>query len=210
MDFRARHPMLAFYVSLARPTLSGLWDGFNRIVTVLLLAAFVLILLNQPLGQQLVNWDGVSPWWALAPAGVLGLYGLLRANYARYANLSRELASRATLEEAQLEFYYRLTEGNAIARDLHSAHLSGIDATKMQKEQTKFGVAVTGWNAACRETVSRYLPHRTWSLDAPIRRDDVPSREIRWRFRLREEVTQKIERMGALQSELAFRDSAPD
>jgi hypothetical protein len=49
----------------------------------------VLFLVNRELGKAVASWDGVSPWWALAPFGTLLLFGLLRANHQEFAALEK-------------------------------------------------------------------------------------------------------------------------
>ena len=61
------------------------------------------------------------------------------------------------------------------------------------------------WNEACLETVGRYFEHKTWIMRKRPTYEAVHSKIPASVFYLRQEVTQKIDRLEDLQRELEAR-----
>lgn len=70
-----------FYLRLARDLPGVLWDAGNRLASILLMLAGVVVLFNHSLADKLIGWHGFSRVWAIAPLAALVLYGLAKANY---------------------------------------------------------------------------------------------------------------------------------
>lgn len=76
--------VLRFYLRLFADVPRVLWHGFSRVFTCLTILGVLLLVVSRPLGLAVLNWD-LSAWWALAPVGILALYGLMKANYQKFA-----------------------------------------------------------------------------------------------------------------------------
>jgi hypothetical protein len=94
-----------FYADLARQVPGVLWHSTNRVLSALGVVAFVLVLLNREWAQAILDWNGISPWWAVLAIAVLFVVLLAQANYEAFrgtlppeATPNRQLADRLTKE----------------------------------------------------------------------------------------------------------------
>jgi hypothetical protein len=62
----------------------------SPVAAIIMLVTLLLLLFNRPLARSIMNWDGISSWWALVPIGLLFLYGIMRAIHARHVELQHE------------------------------------------------------------------------------------------------------------------------
>lgn len=70
-----------FYLRLLWRLPVRLVETIDKVLAIIGVIAFALLLFNKPAAGKLMDWDGISPWYAVVPIGILWLYSLLRANY---------------------------------------------------------------------------------------------------------------------------------
>lgn len=127
----------------------------------------VIALFNRPLARHVSNWQGFSPWWAVAPFIVLFMYGLLKANYEEVvaiaasgqAALEREAAANervSTVVQPSDEQQRRAEVVAALQRQWLLSH-DGITPAEMAGFRS---VRMTEWiNTELRSR------HEGWQLD---------------------------------------------
>jgi predicted membrane chloride channel (bestrophin family) len=93
--------VLRFYAALAQKVPGILWRTANRVLTIVGLVVVVLALLNREWSKSLADWEGFSPWWAVAAIAALFLWGLACANYEAFTE-ARKLAERQQHTETKL------------------------------------------------------------------------------------------------------------
>ena len=94
--------MLGYYRGLLRRLPPLLWDSWHKVVTTIGAGAVLLIFFNRPLARSILGWDGMTPWFALLPFGALVLFGLLRANWEAFEDMTcRHVAAEQGYSEEQ-------------------------------------------------------------------------------------------------------------
>lgn len=97
--------MLRFYGTLLRRTPKLLFEGWNLLVTLPSLVITALALFNRQLADALTTtWEGLPPYIALAPLGVLFAYGLLRANYEQFRETEQRIKTLEAVPRPQIVF----------------------------------------------------------------------------------------------------------
>src|SRR5690349_24777217 len=69
------------------PTILGALNSATGVVSVIV---FVVALANRPIAAKLANWDGISPWFAVIPAGLYVTRALLLAAFRKHQSLDSE------------------------------------------------------------------------------------------------------------------------
>jgi len=83
--------MIRFYISYISEAIKLLFAGWTIVFTVLGMSSAVAISINQTVVKNYMeNVEGISPLYAFIPAGLVVLYGLLRANYNRFKKIEQE------------------------------------------------------------------------------------------------------------------------
>lgn len=87
--------MHRFYAKLVPVALLSIWSGYSLFLTALGAVAFLLLFfpISREWGERMMNWQDISPWWAVVPIGLLCLWGMLKANYVAYRELEEQLES---------------------------------------------------------------------------------------------------------------------
>jgi hypothetical protein len=85
--------MLRFYWKLAKEAPKLLVEGYSIFLSALGAIAFGCLLVPRARrwGENMMNWEHISAWWAVAPVGLLFLWGLLKANYKAHRELAEKL-----------------------------------------------------------------------------------------------------------------------
>lgn len=82
---------LRFYFSYIPEAIKLLFAGWTIVFTLLGMSSAVAISVNQTVVKHYTeNIQGISPLYAFIPAGVVMLYGLLRANYNRFTKIQQK------------------------------------------------------------------------------------------------------------------------
>jgi hypothetical protein len=113
--------MWKFYRSMV--TVKDFWAHFERSIGCFSILVAVVLLVNQKLGQKLMNYDGVSPWWAVVPGVFFVVYHLLRGAYE--AKCAAEARLALTVSERD--------ESRRNIESLAMAHSQAIEALSVAK-----------------------------------------------------------------------------
>jgi hypothetical protein len=119
--------MSEYYWELLKQAPNLLKDSILTVEGSLMGFAFIVLLFNRRLGKKLLEWDGISRWWALIP--IVGLFTLLmgRVNYENYEYLN-------SINKKQTE---------QIANVLALLNAPSIDAKAVELPETDTMVRVT-------------------------------------------------------------------
>jgi len=88
----------------------------SRVLAGIGLVALIVLAFNRPLGEKIMSWEGISPWWAIVPMIVLFLYGLMRAIHAKHAALEIERDDLRRTNETLVAWKDQLVRERAIRR----------------------------------------------------------------------------------------------
>ncbi|MBV9123647.1 MAG: hypothetical protein JO112_09840 [Planctomycetes bacterium] len=110
--------MLSFFWYLAR-RMPAFWKPSlrNHLAETSLLL-FLLLLFNRQWMHRLLNREGISPWWSLAPVGLFFGYTALRAVHQSHVELEKELDA---LRRENQDLRRRLTQVTARQEPVESA-----------------------------------------------------------------------------------------
>jgi hypothetical protein len=109
--------MRGYYWALLRRVPGVLWQSWNKAITFLAALVAVLALVNREAARDVTNWHGFSPFWALAPFGLLVFYGLLRANYEAFDAIRQRVPDADARALSELSDLGLGTRGVRISRD---------------------------------------------------------------------------------------------
>jgi hypothetical protein len=73
--------VLRFYLRILKRLPRVIYDAASIAGTLAVLVAAGVLAFNRPLARQVLGWSGFSPIWAVAPCGLIVVYGLAKTNY---------------------------------------------------------------------------------------------------------------------------------
>jgi hypothetical protein len=146
-----------FYGTLLRRVPKSLETASERVLNAMGFVVVLVVLFNQSLAERISSWDGISPWWALAPIAALVARSLLVANYENHRLEASDLASaRKELERLGHRLAARERD-QAFADVLTERRQLGIDILNRPMNSPQLLSAWTYSSAAWRENVLTLL-----------------------------------------------------
>ncbi len=104
-----------FHLALLRDAWRVLWHGFERILSIVAVIGILLLAISRPWGLTVLNWD-ISAWWVLCPVVALLIWGVMKANYQRFATL-----------ETENKELHEFTENLIVLRDIYAKRLKDAE-----------------------------------------------------------------------------------
>jgi len=108
--------------------------GFNKVLTSIGIVGVLLLAISRPYGLAVLNWE-LSAWWVLGPVGLLLVYGLMKANYERFAMIEREENENQTAVQALIQENKSLRR---LIRDLEPARIFCENWKRQEEEDQAF------------------------------------------------------------------------
>lgn len=164
--------MFRFYLRIVGGAVMFVVRKKWRVLGIVLLV-MVPVLVNRSFSYLVGDWEGISPWWALAPVGALLGYGMLRVNHDRF-EAEREALQVERHEVRRLQaLFEERRETAVISASLSYLKESGellrgrIMAAEDDARLEEWDRQWRDWRLSVRSFVNRYVsPGRAAYVDA--------------------------------------------
>jgi len=71
------------------------WSALEKGLAIVGAIVFIVLCFNKPLGKKMLDWDGISPFWAFVPIGLAFFYYLAKATIREFSKLDKANAELA-------------------------------------------------------------------------------------------------------------------